>query len=61
MSERIPVNEAAKILGMNPQGVRQQMKAGILDIGRVVPPTGKKVNHEYHVYINKLNKVLVKV
>lgn len=44
------MNEAAKELGMNPQGVHIQMWLGILDIGQVVPPAGKKTNYEYYMY-----------
>lgn len=60
MSERVSVTQAAKELGMNPQGVREQMKAGVLDIGRVVLPTGKKKKSSYYVYRYKLDKVLGK-
>ena len=36
-SNRVSVQQAAKELGMNPQGVREYMKRGLIDIGLVVP------------------------
>jgi len=37
MSERVSLPQAAKELGMNPQGVREYMKRGLIDIGLVLP------------------------
>lgn len=55
--QRVSVSQASKELGMNPQGVREYMKRGLIDIGFVVPNmtgTGKR----YIIMRNKLNKVL---
>ena len=37
MSERVTVKQAAKELGLAPQGVREYMKRGLIDIGDVLP------------------------
>ena len=59
MSERVPVEEAAKILGMSRQGVREHMKRNLfpIPIGYVIKP-GRK--HEYHIYKEMLNRYLGK-
>lgn len=62
-SERVSVKEAARLLGIAPQGVRECMKRGILDIGIVIPSycgseNGK--NNTYLIYRDKLNRVLGK-
>lgn len=55
--QRVSVTQASRELGMNPQGVREYMKRGIIDIGFVVPNmTGS--GHRYIIMRNKLNKVL---
>lgn len=55
--QRVSVNQASKELGMNPQGVREYMKRGLIDIGFVVPNmTGTGMR--YIIMRNKLNKVL---
>lgn len=62
-SERISVEEAARLLGMAPQGVRVQMRRGLLDIGKVFPSVrqkGDKTTYQYFIYREKLNKVIGK-
>ena len=55
--QRVSVTQASKELGMNPQGVREYMKRGIIDIGFVVPNmTG--TGFRYIIMRSKLNKVL---
>ena len=55
--QRVSVTQASKELGMNPQGVREYMKRGIIDIGFVVPNmTGTGLR--YIIMRSKLNKVL---
>lgn len=44
MSERVSVNEAARILGMSPTSVRFQMKKKTLPIGRAVPAGKERIN-----------------
>lgn len=49
-TDRIPVAEAARLIGCTPQIVRFNMRKGIWKIGLVVPPTkGKKIT-QYYVY-----------
>lgn len=59
MSERVTVQQAAKELGLAPQGVRVQMIRGELDIGRVVPSVSGN-GRRYLIYRDKLNKELGK-
>lgn len=63
-SERISVEEAARLLGMAPQGVRVQMRRGLLDIGKVFPSVshkkGGRTIYQYFIFRDKLNKVLGK-
>lgn len=55
MSERVPLSEAAKILGMSPQGVREHMKRNLfpVPIGYV---TKVEKRYQYHIYRDMLNK-----
>ena len=55
--QRVSVIQASKELGMNPQGVREYMKRGLIDIGFVVPNI-PGTGHRYVIMRNKLNKVL---
>lgn len=55
-SERVPLAEAAKILGMSPQGVREHMKRDLfrIPIGEVTQSSkGRKA---YHIYRSMLDK-----
>jgi len=58
----VSVEQAAKELGMQPQGVREHMKRGYLDIGNVLPVLNKKKNgsrkYSYYIYREKLDRVL---
>ncbi len=53
MSERVPVAEAAKMLGMSPQGVRIHMQRNLfrIPIGDVTKPGGR---YQYHIYRDML-------
>lgn len=55
-TERISLSEAAKILGMSSQGVREHMKRNLfsIPIGYVTNPSGRK--YQYHIYRNMLEK-----
>lgn len=55
---RVPLPEAAKLLGTSPQGVREHMKRGVWDLGSVVPPKRKGGQWQYHIYRSKLDKHL---
>lgn len=54
-SERVSVKEAARILGMSQQGVREHMKRNLFSvpIGYVTKP-GQ--TYQYHIYRSMLNK-----
>lgn len=54
-SERVTVQEAAQILGMSQQGVREHMKRNLfpVPIGYVTKISG---NYQYHIYRNMLNR-----
>lgn len=60
MSERVPINEAARELGVAPQSVREHMRRGIWDLGAVVPPEMKGGRWGFHVYREKLDRHLGK-
>lgn len=55
MGERVPVEEAAKILGMSKQGVREHMKRNLFSvpIGEVTKMGNR---YQYHIYRSMLNK-----
>lgn len=55
MSERVSIKEAAEILGMSQQGVREHMKRNLFSvpIGYVTNPNGR---NQYHIYRNMLDK-----
>ncbi len=59
MSERVPLSEAAKILGMSQQGVREHMKRNLfpVPIGYVTKQGNK---YQYHIYREMLNRHLGK-
>ena len=57
--ERVPLVQAAKELGIAPQGLREYMKRGLIDLGLVMPSLeGKRYN--YLIYRDKLDQVLGK-
>lgn len=58
--ERVSVEEAAALLGCNPQGVREHMKRGLWDLGSVIRPIPPAKRFQYHIYRHKLNKHLGK-
>ena len=60
MSERVPVKQAAKELGIAEYAVREYMRRGILDIGFVVEPVKGKRVRQYPIFRKKLDKVLGK-
>lgn len=54
--ERIPLPEAAKILGCAPQAVREHMKRGLWDLGTVTKLSPNR--YQYHIYREKLNRMI---
>lgn len=59
MSQRVTVAQAAKELGMAPQGVREYMKRGLIDIGSVLPSV-KGENNRYIIFRDKLDEYMGK-
>ena len=60
-SERVSVNEAARILGMSPCSVRFQMKRRLLPIGRAVPPEKNGSSRwAFYIYRRMLNQLIGK-
>lgn len=57
MSERVTVDEAAKILGMSKQGVREHMKRNLfaMPIGEVTQ-VSRGGRHQYHIYRSLLDR-----
>lgn len=55
-TERVPLEEAARLLGLSKQGVRERMKRGMFvpPIGYVENPSGHK--NEYRIYRRMLNR-----
>lgn len=59
VSNRVPLPEAAKELGMSQQALREHMKRKVIDIGYVVP--GIEGNRKsYLIYRDKLDRYLGK-
>ena len=59
-TERVPLLQAAKELGLSPQGLREYMKRGLIDIGMVLPSTASGKTDRYLIFRDKLDKVLGK-
>lgn len=57
--ERVSLLDAARELGMNPQGLREYMKRGLIDIGLVLP-NSKGTGFRYIIMREKLNRVMGK-
>jgi hypothetical protein len=58
-TERVPLVQAARELGIAPQGLREYMKRGLIDLGLVMPSLDGK-RYSYLIYRDKLNLVLGK-
>ena len=54
------VNEAAAILGRSPDFIRIRMAAGLLPIGRVVPPVRKNGRTSYMIFPDMLERYMGK-
>lgn len=57
-SERVSVEEAAKILGMSPQGVREHMKRNLFPVPIGYVTKQSKGRLQYHIYRDMLNRHL---
>lgn len=60
MSERVSLIQAAKELGMAPQGLREYMKRGLIDIGTVVPCANGADKNRYLIFRHKLDAYIGK-
>lgn len=60
-TKRVSLKQAAKELGLAPQGVREYMKRGLIDIGSVLPSTMSGQTNRYLIYRDKLDRYLGKV
>lgn len=59
-ANRVTLEQAAKELGLAPQGVREYMKRGLIDIGMVLPSVEGGGKKRYLIFRDKLDKVLGK-
>lgn len=59
VTERVPLHQAAKEIGMSNQGLREYMKRGKIDIGYVYPSLQGKT-HNYVIFRDKLDAYLGK-
>ena len=60
VSEKIPVTQAARMIGCAPEYLRRQMKAKEWDLGQVVRPPRGGNNYRYYIFRAKLEKFLGK-
>lgn len=60
-SRRVPLPQAAAELGMSPQGLREYMKRGIIDIGEVLPAANGGTCKRYHIFRDKLDRYMGKI
>lgn len=54
----ITAAEAARLLGVTPQMVRERMKRGLWDIGIVVEPEDGKIGKRYDISRVKVEKLI---
>lgn len=53
--ERVSLTQAAYELKMAPQGLREYMKRGLIDIGVALPDLGQGKTHRYVITRTKLD------
>lgn len=58
MKDLLTVPEASRIMGCDPQKIREHIKRGIWDFGERIPKkaTGSKRGDEYNIYRAKFEK-----
>lgn len=56
IKQRVSVEEAASILGVRTQAVREHMKRGIWDLGEVIEDSSHK--KQYIIFRPKLNRLV---
>ncbi len=57
-SQRVRVEDAAREIGCCPGYLRQQLRAGVWELGTVVKPPRKGGQYEYFIFREKLDKFL---
>ena len=60
VSEKVPVEQAARMIGCAPEYLRRQMKAKVWDLGQVVRPSRGRSNYRYYIFRAKLERFLGK-
>lgn len=60
VSEKVPVAQAARMIGCAPEYLRRRMKAKEWDLGQVVKPPRGGTNYRYYIFRAKLDKFLGK-
>ena len=60
MSERVKLKDAAQMLGMSPQGVREHMKRNLFSVPIGYVTQISKGRYQYHIYKDMLYKHLGK-
>lgn len=59
LKERVSLPVAARELGCSPQAVREHMRAGLWDLGEVIPPEKRgKTTWAYYIFRPKLDVFL---
>ena len=60
-SRRVPLPQAAAELGLSPQGLREYMKRGLIDIGQVLPAANGGNGKRYVIFRDKLDRHMGKI
>lgn len=60
VSEKVPVEQAARMIGCAPEYLRRQMKAKVWDLGQVVRPSRGGSKYRYYIFRAKLERFLGK-
>ena len=56
--QRVPVQDAAKEIGIEPDRLRFLMRTKKIDIGLVIPPKDRAGRYQYLIFRAKLDKFL---
>lgn len=59
-TERVPINQAAREIGCNPNNIRAKMYSGEWDLGAVRKINSKTQKARYYIFRGKLDKFLGK-
>ena len=58
MKKIISASAAARLIGCDPQVVRERLRKGIWKFGRAIPPKEHRLNWTYEVYPEALEEYL---